>query len=86
MKQWKVYKVYAEDFTDVYKIIVPAPSKKEAEDYVRRSSLDIIKTREVSDLKINTEFLGSHLRKGGFDEDGIDVICRLIQMVGLCEV
>ena len=45
-----------------------------------------IKTREVSDLKINTEFLGSHLRKGGFDEDGIDVICRLIQMVGLCEV
>ena len=86
MKQWKVYKVYAEDYKDVYGMVVPAPSKKEAEDYVRRGSLDIIKTKELSDLKINTEYLGSYLKKDGFDEDGIDVICRLIQMVGLSEV
>lgn len=86
MKKWTVYKVYGEDYKDVYRMIVPAPSKKEAEDYVRRCGLDIIKTQEVSDLKINTDYLGNHLRKEGFDEDGIDVICRTFQMIGLCEV
>lgn len=86
MKKWTVYKVYAEDYKDIYGMIVPAPSKKEAEDYVRRGGLDIIKTKELLDLKINVDYLGSHLRKEGFDEDGVDVICRLIQMVGLCEV
>lgn len=85
MKKWKVYKVYAEDCSDIYKIIVPSTSKKEAEDYVRCGNLEIIKTKEVSDFKINTNFLGSYLKKGEYNEDEIDVICRLIQTVGLGE-
>jgi hypothetical protein len=86
MKKWTVYKIYAEDYKDVYRMIVPAPSKKEAEDYVRRGGLGIIKTQEISDLKINTDYLGSYLRKEGFDEDDIDVIWRTFQMIGLVEV
>ena len=86
MKKWTVYKIYAEDYKDVYRMIVPAPSKKEAEDYVRRGGLGIIKTQEISDLKINTDYLGSYLRKEGFDEDDIDVISRTFQMIGLGEV
>ena len=86
MKKWTVYKVYGEDYKDVYRMIVPAPSKKEAEDYVRRGGLGIIKTQEILDLKINTDYLGSYLRKEGFDEDDIDVICRTFQMIGLGEV
>ena len=86
MKKWTVYKIYAEDYKDVYRMIVPAPSKKEAEDYVRRCGLNIIKTQEVPDLKINTDYVSSYLRKEGFDEDDIDVISRTFQMIGLGEV
>lgn len=83
MKKWKVYKVYAEDYKDVYRMIIPAPSKKEAEYYASSGGLNIIKTTEVEDLKINTEWLCSFLTKEGFDTDGIDVICRAINMIGL---
>ena len=83
MKKWKVYKVYAEDYKDVYRMIIPAPNKKEAEYYASSGGLNIVKTTEVEDLKINTEWLCSFLTKEGFDTDGIDVICRAINMIGL---
>ena len=34
MKRWKAYKIYGEDSCDVYRMIVPSPTKKEAEDLV----------------------------------------------------
>lgn len=83
MKKWNVFAVYAEDSKDVYKMIIPASSKKEAELYVKSGGLEIVKTKEMAELRINVDFLSSYLRKGDFDEDSIDVICRLIQMTQL---
>ncbi len=85
MKKWNVYKVYAEDSVDVYKLIIPSTSKKEAEMYVENGGLEVVKTVEMPYLKINTDFLSQLLNKEGFDSDGIDVICRVIQMIGLSE-
>lgn len=85
MKKWNVFKVYAEDSNDVYKLIIPSSSKKEAEKYVESGGLEVVKTVEMPYLKINTDFLSQFLNKEGFDSDGIDVICRVIQMIGLSE-
>ena len=83
MKKWSVFKVYAEDSKDVYKMIIPSSSKKEAEKYVESGGLEVVKIVEMPYLKINTDFLSQILTEQGFDTDGIDVICRTIQMVGL---
>ena len=83
MKKWNVFKIYAEDSKDVYKLIIPSSSKKEAEKYVESGGLEIIKIVELQNMKINTDYLGQILTEQGFDTDGIDVICRTIQMVGL---
>ena len=85
MKKWSVYKIYAEDSVDVYKMIVPSSSKREAEKYVESGGLDVVKVVELPSLKINTDYLSQILNNEGFDSDGIDVICRTIQMVGLSE-
>lgn len=83
MKKWNVFKVYAEDSKDVYKLIIPSSSKKEAEKYVESGGLEVIKIVELENMKINTDYLSQILTEQGFDTDGIDVICRTIQMVGL---
>ena len=83
MKKWNVFKVYAEDSKDVYKMIIPSSSKKEAEKYAESGGLEVVKIVEMPYLKINTDFLSQILTEQGFDTDGIDVICRTIQMVGL---
>ena len=78
MKKWSVFKVYAEDSKDVYKLIIPSSSKKEAAKYAESGGLEVVKTVEMPYLKINTDFLSQLLNKEGFDSDGIDVICRVI--------
>ena len=85
MKKWSVFKIYAEDSVDVYKMIVPSSSKREAEKYVESGGLDVVKVVELPSLKINTDYLSQILNNEGFDSDGVDVICRTIQMVGLSE-
>ena len=66
-------------------MIVPSSSKREAEKYVESGGLDVVKVVELPSLKINTDYLSQILNNEGFDSDGIDVICRTIQMVGLSE-
>lgn len=83
MKKWSVFKVYAEDFKDVYKLIIPSSSKKEAEKYAESGGLEVVKIVELENMKINTDYLSQILTEQGFDTDGVDVICRTIQMVGL---
>ena len=83
MKKWSVYKIYAEDSVDVYKMIVPSSSKREAEKYVESGGLEVVKVVELPNLKINVDYLGQILKSEGFDSDGVDVICRTIQIVGL---
>lgn len=83
MKKWNVFKVYAEDSEDIYKLIIPSSSKKEAEKYVENGGLEVVKVIELENMKINTDYLSQILTEQGFDTDGIDVICRTVQMVGL---
>ena len=82
MKTWKVYKIYAEDSNDIYRIIVPSPTKKEAENFVHNCSLNIIKTTEVENFYLNVDMMINVLDKAGFTEDECDVVMRLINMVG----
>ena len=64
-------------------MIIPSSSKREAEKYVESGGLEVVKVVELENMKINTDYLGQILTEQGFDTDGIDVICRTIQMVGL---
>ena len=85
MKNWKVFKVYGEDSRDVYRMIVPSPTKKEAENFVRSCGLEIVKTTELEDFWLNTNMIVSILEREGFSKDECDVVMRLINVVGFCK-
>ena len=82
MKRWKVFKIYAEDSVDVYRMIVPAPNKKEAENFIHNCGLDIVKITEMENFYLNTNMIVSILEREGFNKDECDVIMRLINLVG----
>ncbi len=82
MKNWKVFKVYGEDSCDVYRMIVPSPTKKEAENFVRSCGLEVVKTTELEDFCLNTNMIVSVLEREGFGKDECDVVMRLINAVG----
>ena len=82
MKNWKVFKVYGEDSCDVYRMIVPSPTKKEAENFVRNCGLEVVKTTELEDFWLNTNMIVSVLEREGFGKDECDVVMRLINAVG----
>ena len=82
MKNWKVFKVYGEDSCDVYRMIVPSPTKKEAENFVRSCELEVVKTTELKDFWLNTNMIVSVLEREGFGKDECDVVMRLINAVG----
>lgn len=83
MKQWKAFKVIAEDYNNAYRMILPAPSKKEAEIAVGNYNLKVVKTEEIADFKINVDFLSKIMASNGFNDDEIDIVTRLIQFVRL---
>ena len=82
MKNWKVFKIYGEDSCDVYRMIVPSPTKKEAENFVRSCGLEVVKTTELEDFWLNTNMIVSVLEREGFGKDECDVVMRLINAVG----
>lgn len=45
--------------------------------------MTVVKAEEMSDLKINVEFLAKTMASGGFNDDEIDIVTRLIQFVNL---
>jgi hypothetical protein len=82
MKQMKVYTVYWEDGTNVYKSTVPAWSKKEVERYIAGNG-DIVKITESELQDIDCNYLANTLCQAGWGEMEIDVIIRTLQMCGL---
>lgn len=82
MKHWKVFKIIAEDSYCAYRLIVPSPSKKEAEIWAGNCGFNIVKTEEMPN-KIDVEFLAKIMRENGFGFDEVDIVTRMIQMVGL---
>lgn len=86
MKSWKVYKIYMEDRENVFTVNVPAPTKKEALNYVVGNG-DVIKVVEHDwygfDQGIDTNTLADTLRTCSYGQFEIDVITRTLAAVGL---
>lgn len=82
MKKLKVYDVYMEDTTNVYKITVPAENKKDAVNFVEGNG-DVVTVKESSLQDIDLGFLSFTLRNGGWGQAEIDVITRTLARCGL---
>lgn len=82
MKRFKVYTVYWEDGTNVYKSTIPAQSKKDIEDYVKGNG-DIVKIKDSDLQDIDCNFLANTLIQNGWGEAEVDVITRTLEMCGL---
>lgn len=76
-KKMRIYRIYLDDGKNVYKIHVPAYSKKEAELYCQGNG-EIVNSADVtSDFPINISTLHDAL-KTKFGETEIDIIMRCI--------
>ena len=76
-KKMRIYRIYLDDGENVYKIHVPAYSKKEAELYCQGNG-EIVNSADVtSDFPINVNTLHDAL-KARFGQTEIDIIMRCI--------
>lgn len=82
MKTLNIYKVFIEDHTDAYRIVVPAESKKDAMQYCAGNG-DIIAIAEFPDMAIHCDRLAEDLRRMAWGQDEINVIIRTLQRVGV---
>lgn len=83
MKKWKAYKVIVEDSDSAYRLIIPSTSKREAEIYAEHYGMNVVKTEEMPNLKIDVDFLGRVMKEHGFGADETDVVTRMLQIVNL---
>lgn len=75
----QIYKVYLEDKTNIYSVIVPAKSKKEATEYCRGNG-ELVKIKDITDdTPISVSSVYDALTSANFGQDEIDIVCRLIQ-------
>ena len=86
MKQssWNVYSVITETATEAYKMLVPAPDKKTAIDYVEGNG-EVVSCK-VTDWDIDVEFLAETLARTGWGQSEIDIITRTLYISGLDRV
>ena len=82
MKKFHVHDIYADDGRDVYKFTVPAPTQKEAVDFVQGNG-EVIAVRDSSLQDIDIGCLADTLNRCGWGQKEIDVITRALAMVGL---
>lgn len=83
MKKWNAYIVYADDGRDAYRLVVPAPNKKDAEEFAKSCSMNVVTTKVMEDFYINTNYLASVMTAGHFGQDEIDVVTRMLNKVGI---
>ena len=81
MKKWKVYSIITETSKDAFKMIVPAPDKKAAAQYVEGNG-DTVSIKET-DYDINVGCLADTLARNGWGQIEIDIITRTLYQVGL---
>ena len=84
MKQMNVYKVYIDDDHDVFKVIVPAESEKDALNCVAGNG-EVIAVKENKYMWINTNKLANDLQKSGWGYEEINLIVRTLSRVGFDE-
>lgn len=82
MKKMKVYEIYIDDGRVVFKVTIPATSKKEAmEDCMGNGAIIAVKEADLQDIDI--ECLAETLRKNNWGEAEINVITRCLENCGL---
>lgn len=84
MKKMKVYKVYLEDRTNAFRVIVPACSEKEAREFVAGNG-EVVAIKETKDYPLDAGKVAYALKKDGFGQAECDIITRTLQQLGLAE-
>lgn len=79
------YMVYLDDGENLFKVAVPADSKKDALRYVEGNG-EVIKVREVDEeYKIKADKVSAALLKAGFNQVEVDFIVRTLTRTEIAE-
>ena len=82
MKKLNVYSVYLDDGKDVFRVTVPAASKKDAAEYVRgNGNVVAIKPADLQDIDLDA--LADTLKRAQWGQMEIDIITRALAACGL---
>lgn len=85
MRKMKTFRVYLDDGKDVYKLYIPAFTRKDAEEYVSGNG-DIIKIEDCTkEIPIEIDTLAGLVR-GRYGKAESDIIIRCLQTVLECIV
>ena len=78
MKKFNTYKVILEAGEDVFKLHVPAPSRKEVEAYCKGNG-EVVSVQDVTkDYPIDTSKLGADMLAAGWGQTEVDIVTRLL--------
>lgn len=82
MKKMNIYDMYMDDGHNMFKVTVPAFSKKDAKEYVEgNGEVVAIKPSELQDIDLNC--LADTLKRSGWGQQEVDVITRALAQIGL---
>ena len=82
MKKLNVYSVYLDDRKDVFRVTVPAASKKDAAEYVRGNG-DVVAIKPADLQDIDLDALADTLKRAQWGQMEIDIITRALAACGL---
>ena len=78
MKKLNVYSVYLDDGKDVFRVTVPAASKKDAAEYVRGNG-DVVAIKPADLQGIDLDALADTLKRAQWGQMEIDIITRALE-------
>ena len=81
-KKLNVYSVYLDDGKDVFRVTVPAASKKDAAEYVRGNG-DVVAIKPADLQGIDLDALADTLKRAQWGQMEIDIITRALAACGL---
>ena len=85
MRKMKTFKVYLDDGKNVYKLYIPAFTRKDAEEYVAGNG-DIVKIEDCTkEIPIELDTL-AELVRGRYGEAESDIIIRCLREVLECVI
>ena len=84
MKKLNVYSVYLDDGKDVFRVTVPAASKKDAAEYVRGNG-DVVAIKPADLQGIDLDALADTLKRAQWGQMEIDIITRALEAAEAAE-
>lgn len=82
MKKLNVYDVYMDNGRNTFKILIPAPNKKAAEEYVQGNG-EVVAIKPATLQDIDLDCLSNTLRREAWGQQEIDLITRALTFCGL---